>query len=59
MGLKILFAIVMVVWTGLNMMLYCEKTKPLLLIPMDDSDELLNSGMTEHTSDRLIEENVE
>ena len=38
------------------MMLYCEKTKPLLAIPIDLSDELLQSGRSEHNSDQLIED---
>lgn len=54
--LKIAFGVLMVAWTFLNMMLYCEKTKPLLMMPMDIDDDLLYSGVTEHTSEKLISE---
>lgn len=65
MWLKILFGVVMVVWTCLCIMLYCEKTKPLLAIPVDIDDELIYSGMTEYSdpktgkrtaSDKIIED---
>ena len=49
----------MIVWTILCAMLYCEKTSPLLAIPVDDGEELIYSGMTEHTVDNKVIEDDE